>query len=446
MIGQFTRADSRSFDFLAFQAESTARTHERFYGEIKKIAPKVKTMSVHEGCEWNTGPQENYIPGFMNVDAVWVEMYGFNMTGGSHLSPNWQRQGFTEPTTGKDQIDSLSVFSEAWERCRYLKVAAPNTALIPCHGSVMRAFIRWAPEEKDQRILFERLQRTYMEGGADGIGWWCWSDDETSPRPEPEYFHLEGEQMGVIDMQHRYRPVARRMRTYLSAKVQEPRVSRDVLLLVPNGHRLGLDVADANMTNACLTSACARLGIQPEVKHTWFQGRGPIGLNELAPFKVVIVSADEYQRDFAELPATLLEYVKQGGRLLLSFGEDGQLRDLRGANVDQTAWRELLGGPEIDATYHQQWNPWTVSLRWQLREDFLPYWSMRRGRYLPGRREKEMVFKWIKLPADAQVLAEAVAPSPYKGDRSIRAEQILHPAAKGQPLVAPALQARAWKR
>ncbi len=415
VLGQFTRADSRSFDFLAFQSETMVRTHNRFYGEIRKIAPKIKTMSVHEGCEWCSGPQENYIPGLMNVDAVWIEMYGFNMSYGSNVAPNWQRQGFVEPTTGKDQIDSLSTCTEAWERCRYLKAAAPETALIPCHGSVMTAFLRWAREEKDQRILFERLQRVYMEAGADGIGWWCWSDDDSSSRPEPEYFHREGEQMGVIDMQHKYRPVARRMRTYLSAKVPTPRVSDEVLLLVPTGHRLGLEQIDANMTNACIASACARLGVQPEVKHSWFQGRGPIALEELTPFKVVIVSADEYQRDFPELPATLLAYAKQGGRVLLSFGEDGKMYDPRGATMDQSAWNKLAGALEVESTYHQHWNPWTVSLRWQLRDDFLPYWNMRRGRYMPGRREKELVFKWVKLPSDAQILAEAVAPSPYKG-------------------------------
>jgi len=413
--GQFTRADSRTFDFLAFQAETMARTNDRFYGEIKRIAPGVKTMSVHEGCEWSCGPQENYIPGLLHVDAVWIEMYGFNMAYGSQVAPNWQRQGFVEPTTGKDQIDSLAVCSEAWERCRYFKAAAPEVALIPCHGSVMTAFLRWAREEKDQRILFERLQRVYMEAGADGIGWWCWSDDDSSARPEPEFFHREGEQMGVIDLQHQYRPVARRMRTYLSAKIRESRVSDEVLLLVPSGHRLGLEQIDANMTNACLTSACARLGIQPDVKHTWFKGRGPISLSELTPYSVVIVSADEYQRDFPEMPATLLAYVQQGGRLLLSFGEDGRMRDQRGAEMDQTAWQTLVGAPEIEATYHQHWNPWTVSLRWQLRDDCLPYWNQRRGRYMAGRREKEMTFKWVQLPANAQLLAEAVAPSPYKG-------------------------------
>lgn len=414
--GQFTWKDSRTFDFLVFQAQTTARTNDRFYGEIKKRAPGIRTMSVHEGCEWCCGPQENYIPGMLHVDAVWIEMYGFNMAYGSHIAPNWQREGFFEPTTGKHQIDSLSVCSEAWERCRHLKAGAPDVALIPCHGSVMTSFLRWAPEEKDQRILFERLQRVYMEAGASGIGWWCWSDDETSARPEPEYFHREGEQMGVIDMRHQYRPVARRMRTYLSAKAPEPRVSSDVLLLVPSAHRLGLHQIDCNMTVACITSALARLGVQPEVKHTWFRGAGPISVAELLPFKVVIVAADEYQRDFPEMAATLLEYVKQGGRVLASFGEDGVMRDPRGADCDQTAWRDLLGGVEIEATYHQHWNPWTVSLRWQLREDVLPYWSQRRGRYMPGRGEKEMNFKWLKLPGDARLLAEAVVPAPYKGN------------------------------
>lgn len=420
VVGQFTNADSRTFDFLSFQSDTLAKTNRRFYSDVKTIAPGIRTMSVHEGCEWSTGPQENYIPGALEVDAIWIEMYGFNMVNGSAIAPDWQRDGYHEPSTGKPQIDSLSVCTEAWERCRYFKAAAPNTALIACHGSVMRAFLRWAMTERDQRILFERLQRVYSEAGADGTGFWCWSDDESSARPEPEFFHREGETMGVVDLKFNYRPVARRMRTYLTAKSPVTRVSDEVLLLVPTAQRLGLNQADSNVTVACMTSALARLGIQPEVKHTWFQGKGPIEQRELDPFKLVIVAADAYCRDFPAVPEHLLAYVRQGGRVLLSLGDSAsQLLDPRGLPVVNPALAELTGNSDIETSFHQQFNSWTVSLRWQLCDDCLPFWDQRRGRYMPGRREKAMIFKWIKRPADAVMLAEAVAPAPYKGDDPI---------------------------
>lgn len=414
VYGQFTEADSRTFSFLKFQSSSSAETHKRFYREVHKVAPWIKTMDVHEGCEYNTGPQETYIPGLSDYDAVWVEMYGFNMVSGSHVAPRWQRVGFHEPTTGKYQIDSLSVCTEAWERARYLKAAAPNTALIPCHGSVLHAFMRWAPEERDQRILFERLQRVYMEAGADGIGFWAWSDDETSARPEPEYFYREGESMGIINTKMDYRPVARRMRTYLSNREPKMNVSSDVLLLRPTAHLMGLHMVDGNMTMACITSALARLGIAPEVKATWYQGKGAISLEELLPYKLVIVGADEYRKDFAQVPATLLEYTRRGGRVLLAMGNTDSLLTPTMVETPSEELAELLAHPIVDDTYNQQYNAWTVSLRWQLKDDVLLYWDQRRGRYLPGREEKEFTFKWVQLPAHVQIIAEAVAPAPER--------------------------------
>jgi len=414
--GQFTEADSRTFTFLRFQSTTSANIRKQAYAEVHREMPWIKTMAVHEGCEWNTGPQENYIPGLGDYDAVWIEMYGFNMSNGSHVAPRWQRVGYHEPTTGKRQIDSLTVFSEAWERARHLKAAAPNTALISCHGSVLHAFMRWAREERDQRILFERLQRVYMEAGADGIGFWCWTDDDSSARPEPEYYHREGEAMGVIDLQMRYRPVARRQRTYLSARADAPRISDEVLLLRPTPHFMGMDMIDGNMTAAALTSALARLGIAPEVKATWYQGQGPIALEELTPYKVVVVAADEYRKDFPAVPETLLAYARQGGRVVLALGEPDRLLSPTMQETPSPALAELLGHPVVEDTYDQHFNPWTVSLRWQLRDDVLLYWDARRGRYLPGREEKPFVFKWLQLPAHVEVLADAVAPAPYKGD------------------------------
>ena len=414
--GQFTEADSRTFTFLKFQAHSAAETSRRFHRQIKEELPWARSMGIHEGCEYNTGPQETYIPGLIDYDAVWVEMYGFNMTSGSHVAPDWQREGFFEPTTGKQAIDSLSVISEAWERARYLKAAAPKTAFFPCHGSVMTAFLRWAMGEREQRILYERLQRTYLEAGAAGIGFWCWSDDETSARPEPEFIEREGEQMGVIDYHEAYRPIARRMYAYQHAAPPVTRVSGEVLLLRPTPHFMGMDMVDGNMTAACLTSALARLGVNPEVKASWYQGRGPMPVEELLPYKLVVVAADEYRKDFPEMPQRLLEYVRQGGRVLLAMSEAGEMLTPTFQQRYNPALAELLGYPHIEATYHQHYNPWTVSLRWRILPGVLPYWDARQGRYMPGRREKRMTFKWITLPDTAQLLAEAIAPAPEKGD------------------------------
>jgi len=414
--GQFTEADSRTFTFLRFQASTLAVTNRRFFTDIRKEAPWTRSITVHEGCEWNTGPQQTYIPGLGDFDAAWVEMYGFNMSNGSTIAPNWQRQGFFEPTTGKDLADSFSVVTEAWERLRYLKAAAPDTALIPCHGSVMGAFTRWTMEPRDQRILFERIQRTYLEGGADGLGFWSWTDDESSARPEPEFIEREGETTGVIDMHERYRPIARRVYAYQHAQPPATQVCADVLLLRPIPYFMGMDMIDGNMTAACLTSALARLGVAPDVKSTWHQGRGPIPLAELQPYKLVVVAADEYYKDFPAVPQALLDYAAGGGRVLLAMSDPRTMLTPTFQEVQSDALFQLLGCPEVEATYHQHFNPWTVSLRWRLRNGAVPYWDQRQARYMPGRREKPFTFKWVTLPDSVDVLAEAVAPAPYKGD------------------------------
>ncbi len=410
--GQFTEADSRTFDFLAFTATLATEALAEYSREVKRAVPGALIFSGAEGCEFERGPMEALIPGLADVDALWLEMYQFNMTHSSHTHPDWERAGFFEPTTNKQGIDMLSPLTEAWERTRYLKAAAPNAALICCHGTVMDNLVRWTPEPHDQRVIFERLHRTYLDAGADGLGFWCWTDDESSSRPEPEYFYREGEAMGIIDFGGAYRPVARRIAAYTRTATPTARVSRDVLLLLPQAHMMGLDRIDGLTTVACLTSALARLGVAPEVKATWFRGQGPIALEELTPFKLIVLGADEYRKDFPEVPETLCRYVEGGGRLLLAMGQPDTLLTPNLRELPNPALARLLGAPRVLATNHQHQTFWFSSVRWRLKDDFLPYWDRRRGRWMPGRAEKRLTFKWLQPPAEARVLAEACVPAP----------------------------------
>lgn len=218
--------------------------------------------------------------------------------------------------------------------------------------------------------------------------------------------------MGMIDFHGAWRPVARRAAAYAKAATLPPRVSRDVLLLLPTPHLMGLDRIDSLTTAACLTSALARLGVAPEVKATYFRGREGIALEELLPFKMIVLGADEYRKDFASVPDALCDYVERGGRLLLALGQPDTLLSPTLEPLASPGLARLLGTPRVLATNHQHNTFWMQSLRWRLREDFLPYWDRRRGRWMPGRAEKRLTFKWIEPPADAKVLAEAVAPRP----------------------------------
>ncbi|OPZ29359.1 MAG: hypothetical protein BWZ02_01023 [Lentisphaerae bacterium ADurb.BinA184] len=410
--GQFTDDDSRTFDFLAFTAELSAANQRRIQEDGRRLVPGSRYMFPFEGCEFDRGPMECYLPGRADLDAVWVEMYQFGMTHSSHTHPDWERSHHFEPTTGKLSVDQLSSITAAWKRARYLKAAAPATALVCCHGTVMDNPMRWTPEPRDQRILFERLQRTYLDAGSDGFAFWCWTDDESSSRPEPEYFYREGEAMGMVDVAGAWRPVARRAAAYHRCGVRTARVSAEALLLIPTPHLMGLDRLDALTTTACLIGALARLGVAPEVKATYFRGRGPIPLSELTPFKLVVLGADEYRKDLPEVPGVLRRYVQQGGRLVLAMG---QADTLLSPSLDPLANRDLAalyGHPKLLATNHQHHTFWMQSLRWRLGDGFLPYWDRRRGRWMPGRGEKRLTFKWLQLGKGCEALAEAVAPRP----------------------------------
>ena len=409
---KITEDDSRTFDFLAFQAHLSARVQNVICREVKKVSPNVLLSGGAEGCEFERGPMECLIPGINAVDILWVEAFNFTMVHGSHTHPDFERAHFHEPIGTKKSIDMLSVCTEAWERARYLKAASRNTALILDHGTVLDSLVRWTPGTRDQRILFERLHRTYLEAGADGLGFWCWSDDETSSRPEPDYFYREGDTMGMIDYHANWRPVARRAALYARTAQRGTRVSRDVLLLLPTPHMMGLDRIDGLTTVACVTSALARLGVAPEVKATYFRGKEGIPIEQLTPYKLIVLGADEYRKDFPSVPPALRQYVERGGRLVFALGRPDALLSPTLEDLPSPDLAALTGGVKLLDTNHQHNNQWWKSVRWRLCEGFLEHWDVRMGRWMPGKVEKRLLYKFLELPSNATLLAEAAVPPP----------------------------------
>lgn len=420
--GQFTEDDSRTFDFLAFQAHQSARVQNEICREVKKVAPHVLLSGGAEGCEFERGPMECLIPGINEVDILWVEAFNFTMVHGSHTHPDFERKHFHEPIGNKKSVDMLSVCTEAWERARYLKAASLNTALILDHGTVLDSLIRWTPGAQDQRILFERLHRTYLEAGADGLGFWCWSDDDTSSRPEPEFFYREGETMGMIDYHANWRPVARRAAIYARSAQRGARVSEDVLMLLPTPHLMGLDRIDGLTTVACVTSALARLGVAPEVKATYFRGYEGIPLEQLTPHRLIVLGADEYRKDFPAVPGVLRQYVEQGGHLVLALGRPDALLSPTLEDLPNAGLAVLTGNPKLLATNHQHNNQWWKSVRWRLCDGFLEHWDVRMGRWMPGKMEKRLLYKFIELPPGARLLAEAAVPHPSANEQAFGSE------------------------
>lgn len=420
--GQFTEDDSRTFDFLAFQAHLSARVQNIICREVKKVAPNILLSGGAEGCEFERGPMECLIPGINEVDILWVEAFNFTMVHGGHTHPDFERKHFHEPIGVKKHIDMLSVCTEAWERARYLKAASLNTALILDHGTVLDSLVRWTPTARDQRILFERLHRTYLDAGADGLGFWCWSDDETSSRPESEFFYREGETMGMIDYHANWRPVSRRAALYARTGKRGARVSDDVLLLLPTPHMMGLDRIDGLTTVACVTSALARLGVAPEVKATYFRGNEGIPLEQLTPYKLIVLGADEYRKDFAAVPSVLRQYVEQGGHLVLALGRPDALLSPTLEDQPNADLAALTGNPRLLATNHQHNNQWWKSVRWRLCAGFLEHWDDRMGRWMPGKAEKRLNYKFIELPPSAILLAEAAVPHPSANEQAFGIE------------------------
>jgi hypothetical protein len=185
---------------------------------------------------------------------------------------------------------------------------------------------------------------------------------------------------------------------------------------------MGLDRIDTYTTVACVIAALARLGVAPEVKATCFQGKGAIPLEELAPYRLVVLGADEYRKDLPEVPGVLRRYVEGGGTLLLAMGRPDRLLSPTLEDLASADLAALTGAPKVLATNHQHATPWFKSVRWQLAEDFLPYWDQRRGRWMPGRGEKRLVYKFIELPAGARLLAEAAVPHPAANEMAYGSE------------------------
>jgi hypothetical protein len=192
-----------------------------------------------------------------------------------------------------------------------------------------------------------------------------------------------------------------------------------VLVLLPTPHLMGLDRIDALTTVACLTSALARLNVAPEVKYTYWKGRGEIPLAELTPFKLVIVAADEYRKDLPGMPKVLRQYVEKGGRLLFAMDEPDTLLSPTLEPLASKDLAALTGNPKVSYRLHQHDQAWNKSVRWRLADDCVPYWDVRRGRWMPGRGEKRITYKAITLPAKARLLAEACVPYPRRADGSM---------------------------
>lgn len=122
------------------------------------------------------------------------------------------------------------------------------------------------------------------------------------------------------------------------------------------------------------------------------------------------------------MPAVLRQYVAQGGYLVLALGRPGALLSPTLEDLPNADLSALTGYPTLLATNHQHHNQWAKSVRWRLCDGFLEHWDTRMGRWMPGKAEKRLHYKFLELPPHATLLAEAAVPHPSANEQAFGAE------------------------
>jgi hypothetical protein len=116
----------------------------------------------------------------------------------------------------------------------------------------------------------------------------------------------------------------------------------EVLVLLPAPIFQSLYRYRANLTAFGVFTSLGRLGIQANMAFT-AAGEKLITLDEIKPYRLVILGSSTYRKDFNAVPEILLEYVKQGGNLFLPLAKCDSLVDPYLKVRTSPALKELAG-------------------------------------------------------------------------------------------------------
>ena len=150
--------------------------------------------------------------------------------------------------------------------------------------------------------------------------------------------------MGIVRYDGSLRPVTDHVRELSGRLAGRPREQEpaEVLVLFPCPALQSLHRYRSNVTGFGIFTSLARQGILAEAAMT-SAGEELLRAETLAPYRLVVLGANEYVRDHPEVPPLLVDYVEAGGTLLLALGEPDRLEDPYTRPQEAPALAKLAG-------------------------------------------------------------------------------------------------------
>ena len=352
----FNEENPRSFEFALMQEVLCRRASDRVNRRLRPVTPRQLVVEAMEGCCFSTGHLTTIVPEMITADALWLECYHWEGLRSHHLVDEAGLRWMKEPVAEKPCADIINAAGYVQMLTRWMQRS--GKAIIMCHGVDIGEKRRGVRSEEDQALLLHRYNTFFHASGGHGVAYWCWSDDELSrtftrplgieydtltPAEQKEYSQA-GETMGIVRYDGSLRPVTEHVRDLSKrlrgrARVQTP---SEVLVLFPCPMFQSLHRYRSNVTGFGIFTSLARQGILAEAAMT-SAGEELLRAETLAPYRLVVLGANEYVRDHPEVPALLEGYVKAGGTLLLPLGDPGRLQDPYTKWQPSPALRRLAG-------------------------------------------------------------------------------------------------------
>jgi hypothetical protein len=352
----FNEENPRSFEFALMQEVLCRRASARVNERLRPVTPRQLIVEAMEGCCFSTGHLTTIVPEMITADALWLECYHWEGLRSHHLVDEAGLRWMKEPVAEKPSAGIINAAGYVQMLTRWMQRS--GKAIIMCHGCDIGEKRRGVRSEQDQAQLLRRYNTFFHASGGHGIAYWCWSDDELSRTftrtfgveydsltpDEQKKYPQAGETMGIVRYDGSLRPVTDHIRGLSKrlrgrARVQTP---AQVLVLFPCPMLQSLHRYRSNVTGFGIFTSLARQGILAEAAMT-SAGEELLRPETLAPYRLLILGANEYVRDHPEVPGLLVDYVEAGGALLLPLGAPATLADPYVKRRRAPALRRLSG-------------------------------------------------------------------------------------------------------
>jgi len=336
----FNQDNPRSYEFALMQQVLNQRGSNRLVKAVRPFTPNHLLFDVMEGCCFSTGHLTHSIPEEVEADGLWIECYHWEGLRSYPFLSEQEHRWMPEPSANKPSVEILNAAGYVQMLTRWMKRS--KKAMIICHGVDIGDKRRGVRSEEDQTQMLSRYDTLYLESGGNGIGYWCWNDDELSKTFTIQFgveygsdtdeslkkYPQAGETMGIVRYDGTPRPVAEEIRQVSDQMVGKPARSTtdEVMVLLPAPVFQSLYRYRANLTAFGVFTSLGRQGIQANMAFT-SAGERILSLKDIASYRLVILGCSSYRKDFPAVPDVLRDYVQGGGTLFFPLARCDTLID-----------------------------------------------------------------------------------------------------------------------